>query len=360
MNVGILGGGQLGRMLALAAYPLADRCFVYDPDPACCAGEVAVLTVGSFYDDAALAKWARTCDVVTFESENIAASVIERIQAHVSVFPGLLSLSISQDRLVEKQRLQKLGIETVPFSAIDSLADLNEAIVNLRFPVVLKTRRGGYDGKGQKILRCADDVETAWRELGETNLIAEGFASFQREVSLIGVRDQQGGSVSYGLVANVHQRGVLRVSRSLDADPLQSTAEKIVRHLMDDLGHVGALALEFFDVDGRLVANEIAPRVHNTGHWTIEGACTSQFENHIRAITGRPLGATQTRGICAMVNFIGGTPDLNVLLGLEGVHAHFYGKAGRPGRKIGHATVVATTDDERERAVKFITDLVRD
>lgn len=358
MKIGILGGGQLGRMLALAAYPLADRCFIYDPDPACCAGEVAALTIGSFDDDVLLSNWARGCDVVTFESENIAASIIEKVQAHAPVFPGLSSSSVAQDRLVEKQRLRKLGIETVPFVAVDSLADLTEAIVHLRFPVVLKTRRGGYDGKGQKILRRAEDVEPAWRALGETNLIAEAFASFRREVSLIGVRDQQGDFVSYALVENEHHGGILRVSRSLGADPLQSTAEKTVRRLVDDLGHVGALALEFFDVDGRLVANEIAPRVHNTGHWTIEGACTSQFANHVRAITGRPLGETQTRGECAMVNFIGATPDLNALLGCAGAYAHFYGKPGRPGRKVGHATVVAKTGDERERAVKFITGLV--
>ncbi len=358
MTIGILGGGQLGRMLALAAYPLGEFISIFDPDGDCCAGHVAPVFKAGFGDTSALEAWAKACKVVTFESENIAGEVLQTVQRHTTVAPGLVSLTISQDRLLEKQRLRDLGIDTMPFAAVDSLADLQQALGNIGIPAVLKTRRGGYDGKGQRIIRSPDDAEAAFNALGRRNLIVEGFAAFSREVSIVGVRGVDGDEVIYPLTENEHRDGILRTSRNLVGDPLHAEAEHKIRRLMTDLGHVGALALELFDVQGRLIANEIAPRVHNTGHWTIEGAETSQFENHVRAITGRHLGVTETRGYCAMVNFIGSTPDLDKLLALPGVHAHFYGKTGRPGRKVGHATVVAASAQARDDAVAGINRLL--
>lgn len=358
MTIGILGGGQLGRMLALAAYPLGEFISIFDPDADACAGYVAPLIRAGFNDTSALEAWAKNCQVVTFESENIAAEVLRTVQRHTAVEPGLVSLTISQDRLLEKQRLRDLGIDTMPFVAIETLADLPRALDEIGFPAVLKTRRGGYDGKGQRIIRAPDEAEAAFNALGRRNLILEGFAAFSREVSIVGVRGANGDEVIYPLTENEHGDGILRISRNLVDDPLHKDAEQKIRRLMDDLGHIGALALELFVVDGRLIANEFAPRVHNTGHWTIEGAETSQFENHIRAISGRPLGVTDPRGYCAMVNFIGSTPDIAALLAIPGVHAHYYGKAGRPGRKVGHATVVATSAQQRDQSVARINGLI--
>jgi 5-(carboxyamino)imidazole ribonucleotide synthase len=262
---------------------------------------------------------------------------------------------VSQDRLLEKQLFTQLRIPTPPFRAVDSLDDLRAAVKQLGLPCVLKTRRLGYDGKGQRYLRKPADIEPAWGALGSAPLILEGFIDFEREVSIVGVRGTTGEMRAYPIVANTHRDGILRVTLAPHRNPvLQKAAEVLLKRVLRHFDYAGVLTLEFFVRKGKLVANEMAPRVHNSGHWTIEGAATSQFENHLRAILGLPLGDTTPVGHCAMVNFIGNLPARDAILALPGVHWHDYGKEPRPGRKIGHCTVVATSAVERDRLVRKV------
>ena len=267
----------------------------------------------------------------------------------VPVRPGVRPLEVSQDRLVEKETFRAVGIGTAEFAAVASRSDLAAAVDEIGLPAVLKTRRGGYDGKGQRVLRTVDDLDDSWNELGDAPLILEGLVAFDRELSIIAVRSIAGDVACWPVVENVHEDGILRVSRApapKHDDALQARAEKVAHQLLDDLDHVGVLAIELFDVGGELLANEFAPRVHNSGHWTIEGAVTSQFENHLRAILGWPLGSTAARGASVMLNCIGTMPDCDAVLAIPGAHLHDYGKAPRPGRKLGHVTV--TSEDASE------------
>ncbi|MFN4258242.1 MAG: 5-(carboxyamino)imidazole ribonucleotide synthase [Gemmataceae bacterium] len=345
MIVGVLGGGQLGRMMALAGYPLGLRFRFFDPDPEAPAGQLAELHIGAFDDPQALRRFAADVAVVTYEFENIPAFPVRELAKTLPVWPPPDALETAQDRLAEKGLFRALDIPTAPFVAVGSRADLETAGRHLPFPLVLKTRRLGYDGKGQWVLRTAADSERVAAMVDKTPMIVERFVCFERELSCIAVRGMDGATAFYPLIENHHQGGILRQSLAPAPecpDGLQRQAEEYVGRILDALDYVGVLTVEFFLDNGQLIANEMAPRVHNSGHWTIEGAETSQFENHLRAILGWPLGSTAARGYAAMINLIGALPDLPTLLAVPGVHAHHYGKAARPGRKLGHVTLCSS------------------
>lgn len=342
MKVGIIGGGQLARMLALAGYPLGLRFQVLDPAADACAGQAAPLMGGDYHDEARLESLAAWADVVTFDFENVPADAARALEGRITVYPPAEALALAQDRLSEKTLFWEMGIPTPTFATVDSLEELQSAAVRVELPAVLKTRRLGYDGKGQQVLRTAEDIEPAWRALGSAPLILESFVSFEGEVSIVAVRGRDGSTAFYPLVENHHRDGILRLSRAPCRMPeLEREGWDYARRLLDRLNYVGVLAIEFFVKDGRLIANEIAPRVHNSGHWTIEGAETSQFENHLRAILGLPLGSTAAIGYSAMMNGIGDLPERAAVLAIPGAHYHAYGKTPRPGRKVGHITLRA-------------------
>ena len=353
MRIGVVGAGQLARMLVIAGQPLCIEFLVYDPKTDASAGHVARLVVGDFDDRPAPARFARQVDVLTFDWENIPAASLRALSTRVAVRPPVRALALSQDRLAEKRLFGRLDIPTAPYSAVNSSVGLRRAVRRLGLPGVLKTRRLGYDGKGQLWLRSPSDVDAACNALGGRALIYESEVRFVRELSLIAVRSSSGEIVCYPLAENSHEGSILRLTRAphRDAD-LQAEAEGYLRSLLVRLRYIGVLCIEFFEVNGRLVANETAARVHNSGHWTIEGAATSQFENHVRALAGLPLGSTDTLGHAAMVNFVGGLPAATDVLGVAGTHLHDYEKMPRPGRKVGHATYVSGSSHERDRAAR--------
>lgn len=359
MRIGILGGGQLARMLALAGYPLGLRFRVLEPAPDAPAGDVAPHVVAPYDDPGALAGFAGGLDVVTYEFENVPVAAARALARRLPVHPRPDILEVAQDRLAEKRALEALGIPTPPFAPVDGRPDLDAAVRRLGLPAILKTRRGGYDGKGQALLRTGVDVDAAWAALGGVPLLLEGFVPFGRELSLLAARGADGEVRCYPLVENTHRGGILRLSLAPAADAAahQGEAERYARAVLERFGYVGVLAIELFEAEGRLLASEMAPRVHNSGHWTIEGAETSQFEQHVRAIAGLPLGDPSARGHAAMLNLIGDHPPAADLLRVPGVHLHLYGKAPRPGRKLGHVTVVApdpATRDARVAALRPI------
>jgi 5-(carboxyamino)imidazole ribonucleotide synthase len=356
--VGILGAGQLGRMMALAGYPLGLRFRFMDTSPEAPAGQMAELLTGSFTDEQVLRQFAEGINVATYEFENVPVQSAKILQGQVPVYPPPLALEVSQDRLTEKTFFQQLGIPTPRFIKVDHLEDLRLALGEVGYPAVLKTRRMGYDGKGQAVLRSPDEVQPVWAAFGGAGLILELFMPFQREVSILALRGKTGELAFYPLVENQHREGILRLSIPTTGDtPLQKIAQDYATRVLEAMNYVGLLAIEFFEVDGALVANEMAPRVHNSGHWTIEGAQTSQFENHLRAITGLPLGSTQLRGYSAMLNLIGGAPKPGDVLAYPGAHLHLYGKAPRPGRKLGHITITCESVAERDSAVRELRQL---
>ena len=318
------------------------------------ASRVAPSIVGAYDDEAALAELAAASDVVTYEFENVPVASARFLEELVPVFPPPSSLEVAQDRLLEKTLFEDVGIPVAPFAPVASKEELDEALEVVGVPGVLKTRRLGYDGKGQVRLARVDDAPDAWRTLGEVPSILESLVPFDRELSILGVRGRDGETRFYPLVENVHRDGILRVSTAPAAavsDELRGMAERHALAVMERLGHVGVLAIELFQVGERLLGNELAPRVHNSGHWTIEGAPTSQFENHLRAICGLALGDTTPSTSSAMVNLIGSMPDLASLPDHPGLHVHAYGKRQRPGRKLGHATIV---DSDPEVLVRIL------
>ncbi|MBM4205098.1 MAG: 5-(carboxyamino)imidazole ribonucleotide synthase [Gammaproteobacteria bacterium] len=339
ITIGIVGGGQLARMLVLAGLPLGLRFVVLDPAADACGAAGAEHLCSPFDDRAALDQLAQRCDVVTYEFENIPAEAMAHLAAQVPVYPKPQALAISRDRLTEKNLFRELGIDLPAYFAVDSKASLEAVVALTGLPAVLKTRTLGYDGKGQFVLRTAADVDTAWQQLGKVPLILEGFVPFDREISVVAVRSRDGEVRTWPISENVHQAGILRQARSMPEDAFAQQAGVYARRILQRLDYVGVMALELFCVGDRLLVNEMAPRVHNSGHWTIEGAATSQFENHIRAVAGWPLGSTAAQDHAAMVNFIGAAPTSEAVLALTDVHLHDYGKAPRAGRKIGHATV---------------------
>jgi 5-(carboxyamino)imidazole ribonucleotide synthase len=355
MRIGIVGAGQLGRMMALSGIPLGLEFAMYDRSADVPGAAVAPVVVGAFDDRRRLARFARAVDVVTFDWENVPVESARAIARIRPVWPPPRALEIAQDRVYEKRLFQRLGIPVAPFAAVDSEEGLARAIARLGTPGILKTRRLGYDGKGQAPIRRESEAGEAWRRLGGQPLVYERFVGFSRELSLVAARDRRGAIASYPLAENVHEGGILASTRAPHADArLQRAAERNHRRLFRALGYVGVLCVEYFVERGRLVANEMAPRVHNSGHWTIEGAETSQFENHVRAVAGLPLGRAAPRGHAVMLNVIGRKPDARRLLASPGAHWHDYGKSARPGRKLGHVTVVAKTRSARDRAARSL------
>jgi len=356
--VGIVGGGQLGMMLAEAGARIGIDCLTLDPAADSPASRVAPAIVGAYDDETALAQLAAAADVVTYEFENVPVASARFLAERVQVFPPPEALEFGQDRLLEKTLFEDVGLAVAPFSPVASKEELFEALDVIGVPSVLKTRRLGYDGKGQVRLESVDEAEDAWRSAGEVPSILESLVPFERELSILAVRGRNGEAAFYPLVENVHRDGILRVSTAPAPDvppELQAMAERHALAVMERLGHVGVLAIELFAVGEELLGNEMAPRVHNSGHWTIEGAPTSQFENHLRAICGLELGPTSPSAYSAMVNLIGSIPPEGSF-DLDGdVHLHLYGKASRPGRKLGHVTVIGPDPDTRDRVLGRVT-----
>jgi len=360
-TVGIIGGGQLARMLVIAGAPLGLRFAVYDPAADACAGQVAPLHVGAFDDVVALQDFAHRVDVITFDFENVPAQSVQALMQNTPVFPNPSALAVAQDRLLEKTLFQQLNMAVPPFVDITGYEQLGAAVTQLGTPCILKTRRLGYDGKGQFRINNAADVERAWQTLGthltHTGLILEGFVPFDYELSVIAVRNGQGELRVWPLSRNWHVDGVLSVSLAWHDPSAQPEALAYVRRLAEHLDYVGVLALELFCCNGRLLVNEMAPRVHNSGHWTIEGAITSQFQNHLRAGLNLPLGATDLRWPdtqACMLNWLGQLPDATVVLAEPSGYWHDYGKAPRAGRKTGHATFCTTHRQQLRTALERI------
>lgn len=338
-TVGILGGGQLARMMAIAGAPLGLRFRIVDTVKDACASQVAPLTCADYNDFDAISTFADGIDVVTFDFENVPADTAMFIASRVPVFPNPQALAVAQDRLEEKQIFTRLGMTTPAFATVDSREDLEAAVAKVGYPAILKTRRLGYDGKGQIRLRSADDLNAAWAKLGDVPLILESLVPFDREISVIGIRSRTGEFKTYALTQNFHQNSILSASLSPapDTASFAATAVGYAKKLAEELDYVGVFALELFVHEGKLLANEMAPRVHNSGHWTIEGAATSQFENHLRAVLGLPLGSTLETETSVLLNWIGEVPDALPVLREPLGHWHDYGKTPRPGRKVGHA-----------------------
>jgi 5-(carboxyamino)imidazole ribonucleotide synthase len=363
MTVGIVGAGQLGRMLALAGYPLGLDFLFLDRHADVPAAPLAPTLVGEFTDRALLRKLARRCDVLSFDWENISAQALRSATRglRTRIAPPLRALATGQDRLAEKRLFERLGVRTTRYAAVASRADLERACKRIGVPGVLKTRRMGYDGKGQMVIRDGAGISAAWSALGGAPLLYEELVDFEAEVSAIAARARDGAEAHYPLTRNWHTEGMLRLSVApWEAPALERQARAYMRAVLREFNYVGVLAIEFFVRDQRLIANELAPRVHNSGHWTIEGSLTSQFENHLRAIAGLPLGQTTALGHAAMVNLIGRMPPRAAVLAQPGVHLHDYGKSARPGRKLGHCTLVAPTARERNlRTGRLLRGLTR-
>ncbi|MGZ4150179.1 MAG: 5-(carboxyamino)imidazole ribonucleotide synthase [Actinomycetota bacterium] len=364
MRVGIVGGGQLGRMLALAGHDIGIACATLDPTPGSPAAQVAPAIVGAYDDRDALLDLAERSDVVTYEFENVpVASARLLAERGVRVAPPSVALEVAQDRLAEKTLFTEIGLPVPMFAAVEDLASLQAAIDAVGLPAVLKTRRLGYDGKGQAVLHHRELAEDAWRSIGEVPAILEAFVPFDRELSILGARDERGRTAFWPLMQNQHRDGILRLSEAPapGAGPaLQADAERHATALMERLGYVGVLAIELFETAGGLQGNEFAPRVHNSGHWTIEGSETSQFEQHLRAVCGLPLGPVDMRGCAAMINLVGALPRTEDVLAIPGAHLHLYGKEPRPGRKVGHVTIRTDQEETLRRSVVQVRALLAD
>lgn len=340
-RVGIIGAGQLGRMMALAGYPIGIETVFLDTSADTPGGRVGRIHVAALDDMNALEALAAEVDVLTFDIENVAVPALRRLAERVPVLPQPDIVELAQDRVAEKELFGSMGIPTAPFVAVMAPPDLERAAAELTFPIVIKARRLGYDGRGQRVVEEPEALDAAWQDIGRVPAIAEAWVRFDCEVSLIGVRGVDGRPKFYPLTQNSHEDGILfRSVAPFENLDLQGVAERWVTDIMTQFDYRGVLTVEFFATGDGLVANEMAPRVHNSGHWTIEGAQTSQFENHMRAVLGWPLGDTASRGHAGMVNFLGGMPPTPDILALRGACLHAYGKAPRAARKLGHATIV--------------------
>lgn len=360
-RIGVLGGGQLGQMLGLAGIKLAAEFTFLDPTETPSARHVGNHLRYSFADPAGATALAAASDVVTYEFEHVHVPTVQAIAAHTEVHPSPLVLEIVQDRIRQKTFLDQLGVPVAPFAAIESAADLSAGVARLGTPCVLKTARDGYDGKGQRVIKDPALALAAWTELDQAVCVLEGFIRFSRELSLVSTRGRDGTIVSHPLAENDHRGGILHISRAPApglAPALQTHAETLARRLLVELNYVGTFTIEFFHLGDSLVVNELAPRVHNSGHWTIEGAVTSQFENHIRALLGLPLGDPSATGFAAMINVVGTFPNRVALLAIPGVHLHDYGKSERPGRKLGHITLVDATREGLEQRLAQVLPLI--
>lgn len=360
-KIGILGAGQLGRMLAMAGYPLGQQFGFYGMSQ-----DEPAAHLGAFFQQAddvdSVAALTEFADVMTYESENTDIEQVRAIAKQIPVYPGEKSLFAAQHRGREKGLFDRLGIPCAPYQVVDSLESLMQAVETIGLPAVLKTTTEGYDGKGQFVIKDADQVSAAWEAVGGRELILEGFIEFTRELSIVAVRNPHNEHAYYPLVQNVHHEGILRYTiapaRQV-SEAVQQQAEQYMQALLDELEHVGVLTLELFETAEGLVANEMAPRVHNSGHWTMEGAQTSQFENHVRAIVGLPLGNTAPRQpLAAMVNIIGETGPVQEVLKMPNASLHLYDKAERKGRKLGHINLVCETEaalfEDMKRLAAFL------
>jgi 5-(carboxyamino)imidazole ribonucleotide synthase len=360
MRIGILGSGQLGRMIALAGYPLGCSFRFYDEKPGTpCAG-LGEMHTGEWSDAERLAEFARGCSAVTYEFENVPCAAARALTQIVPVYPPPQALEVSQDRLTEKEFLRSLGIATPRFCAASTEAELHIAAKTVGFPCVVKTRRFGYDGKGQYVLKSDAMIHEAWGLLGPAALIVEEFIPFDRELSIIGVRSTTGEIRSYPVIHNIHRDGILRRSQIPAphlTNELEQRARTLISTVLDRLQYVGILTVELFERAGELIANEMAPRVHNSGHSTIEASVTSQFENHLRAVAGLALGSTEMRVDSAvMFNLIGASPSIETLAAIEGAKAHLYDKSAAPGRKVGHVTLLSSSMVEEKRISSLLPD----
>ena len=361
MSIGIIGAGQLGRMMALAGYPLGLRFTFLDKTEETPGAQVGRIVLGDFMKAEDIRRLADQVELLTYDVENVPVDALKAAANGTPIHPSPALLASAQDRLLEKQTFAKHGIATAPYRPVDSLDDLKTAIDELGMPAVLKRRRMGYDGRGQRFIRTEADIQSAWDELAGAPLILEGFVDFDREVSLIGVRNPSGETAFYPLTENTHEDGILRLSVVGPAQgELQSEAEHQMAALMANVDYAGILTIEYFEKDGRLIANEMAPRVHNSGHWTIEGAATSQFENHLRGILDLPLGDTTPRGHVAMINCLGQMPPVPDCIRHADVHYHDYGKSPRPRRKLGHLTIVRPERAQLDAVVEELLGVVRE
>lgn len=362
-TIGILGGGQLGMMLAQSALQLGYKCIFLEDAP-----DAPASLYGKVYTTGELDKFIADSDIFTLEFENTPVVTASRLVSEKQgIYPPPHALAVAQDRLSEKALFNELDIDTVPYMPVSTLAELQTACDSLGLPLVLKTSRGGYDGKGQFVIKNQSDIMTAWGELGgavtggamPAPLIAEGFITFSREVSIIAVRGQGGDIAYYPLVENHHTNGILSktIAPAVGVESLTAQAQSNIKKLLEHLDYVGVMTLELFVTDTGLIANEIAPRVHNSGHWSIEGANTSQFENHVRAVVGLPLGDTGIIKPSVMFNVIGNYPDVNEVISTSGVHFHHYHKSERTGRKIGHITVMSDDNDSTAAQIKALLTL---
>ena len=362
-TVGILGGGQLARMLALAGAPLGVRFLVVDSLPDACASQVAPQLTADWRDFKALQEFAERIDVATFDFENVPADTAQWLTEHTKVFPNPRALAVAQDRLAEKSLFREIGLDTPTFAKVDNREELAQAVEKIGCPCILKTRRLGYDGKGQFRLKSPADVDAAWDALAGAPSILEAFVPFERELSVIAVRSRDGEFRTYPLTQNWHAEGILSASLAPApaSEALQPVAFDYAKRVAEELDYVGTFALELFVRDGKLLGNEMAPRVHNSGHWTIEGSPSSQFENHVRAVLGLPLGDTSALGVNVMLNWVGELPAAAPVLAQPRAHWHDYGKSARAGRKVGHATLCAFTPQEMmDRLGRVARDLGRE
>jgi len=354
MKIGVLGAGQLGRMLALSAYPLGHQMrflALSEEDPSSLLGKTFIHN----NNPEMVSNFADSSDIVTYESENTDVTIVNEISKNTKVYPSDKSLYISQHRGREKALLDTLKIPCAPYQMVNSLDDLKSAIKNIGIPSILKTATDGYDGKGQFLIKSESQIDEAWEKMSGVDAILEGFINFKRELSLIAVRGIDGSLEYYPLVENSHHEGILRQTLAPAQNisvSLQNKAEEYMSSLLKEIKHIGVLTIELFESDDGLLVNEIAPRVHNSGHWTIEGAQTSQFENHIRAITESPLGqTTMTSKFSAMINIIGVHGPIQKVLKTKNAHLHLYNKAERTGRKLGHITLTSNSIDELNKTI---------
>ena len=358
MKIGVLGAGQLGRMLALSAYPLGHQMRFLassEEDPSSLLGKTYIYdnteTINKFFEDS---------DVITYESENTDVEILNEIGKTTKVYPGRESLKYTQHRGREKALLDKLNIPCAPYKLVSSLSDLKRAISSIGLPAILKTTKDGYDGKGQFLIQSELQIDEAWGAMSGAESILEGFVNFKRELSLIAVRGIDGNLKSYPLVENSHHEGILRLTIAPAQNvsmSLQKKAESYMNSLLTAMNHVGVLTIELFELDDELIVNEIAPRVHNSGHWTIEGSNTSQFENHIRAITNSPLGDTSAKHqFNAMINIISKYGSTNKALEIKNAHLHLYDKTERENRKLGHITITSDSLEELQSSIQNLNE----
>lgn len=360
--IGVIGGGQLGRMLALAGIPLGHSFRFLDPSADCPAAGLGELFVGDYDNPELLEQFMTGLDAATFEFENVPANTVAAVAERIPTAPNIRSLSVAQDRIHEKEFFSRCGIAVQEFAPVSSEAELASVSARIGFPAVLKTRSMGYDGKGQYVLRSPADLPGAWRAVGGRPSIYEAFVNFTAEVSAIAVRSHDGDFRTWALCLNEHRGGILRKTIAPATGvtkEIEQQAFLAIQSVMNALGYVGVLAMEFFVTNNGLIANEMAPRVHNSGHWTIDGSVTSQFENHLRAVCHEPLGSTDLRGMCAMINIIGVMPDRDDLLAVPGVHLHDYAKSARVGRKLAHVNMCASDARIRDAQTVVVEELVR-